>query len=196
MIKIQPIRGKTRRTSTNESGELCLVQPGGHWAVTRVTLSAPPHFSPADPGQGSWQEVEGARSRAATLVRQWQSSPCSTQLAHCSTTAGGEGDTYVVQDSHPGIVSETQGNTSFVGELGHIAVTRTERVRLDETAELQGVVWKVYHVMLCFLSMYLIISYQSSALARSHSLWLSRYRRFQRLSSFLQKPQNLSSGGD
>ena len=49
--------------------------------------------------------------------------------------------------SHPGIVRETEGNTHFVGQQRHIAVTGTEGVRFDETAKLQGIVWKVDNVM-------------------------------------------------
>ena len=43
---------------------------------------------------------------------------------------------------HPGVVRETQGNTEFVGEQGHGQVTRTEGLRLDETAEVEGIVWR------------------------------------------------------
>ena len=56
-----------------------------------------------------------------------------------------------MQRSYPGVVGGTQGDTHLVGQLGHVQVTRTERVRLDETAELQGIVWRVESnvVMIC-----------------------------------------------
>ena len=52
-----------------------------------------------------------------------------------------------MQDSNPGIVRETERNTGFVRQQGHIAVAGTEGVRLDETAKLQGIVWKV--IIMC-----------------------------------------------
>ena len=48
-----------------------------------------------------------------------------------------------MQDGYSGVVSGAQGDTDFVGQLGDVAVTGTEGVRLEETAELQGIVWIV-----------------------------------------------------